>query len=149
MRYEDNTISQQSPSFWETLRMFWSEERVDIWYHAIFSTPTRTEVCQNLLCLCPNAHAYWERAYFVLKPIRISDDKKRLDVQFFWLSSSSHVLGVNILQVPSLLASDHGPNLTRLLNNETCTIIKYGDEISLKTDDPVLWPLLDFGLLEM
>jgi HNH endonuclease len=149
MRYEDDTISQQSPSFWETLRIFWSAERVDIWYYAIFSTPARTEVCQNLLCLCPNAHAYWERAYFVLKPIRISDDKKRRDVQFFWLLSNPHVLGVNILQAPSLSAPDHGPNLARLFNHETISQICSGDEISLKTDDPVLRPLPDFRLLEM
>lgn len=149
MRYEDDTITQQSLSFWETLRMFWSKETVDIWYRAIFSTPARTEVCQNLLCLCPNAHAYWEKAYFVLKPIGISADKKHLDVQFFWLSSNPHVLGVDILQAPSLSASDHGPNLTRLLNSETCTVIRSGDEISLQTDDPVLRPLPDFRLLEM
>ncbi|KAF2190446.1 hypothetical protein K469DRAFT_746946 [Zopfia rhizophila CBS 207.26] len=147
MRYEDNTPKQYSISFWDTLRMFWSKERVDAWYNAIF--PTGTEVCQNLLCLCPNAHAYWESAYFALKPIRISDDKKRLDLQFFWLSTNSHVSGVNILQAPSISALDQGPNLTRLINNETCTLIRSGDEISLETDDPVLRPLPNFRLLEM
>jgi hypothetical protein len=129
--------------------MFWSTERVNIWFHAVFSTPARTEVCQNLLCLCPNAHAYWERAYFALKPIRISDDKKRLDVQFFWLSLNPHVPRIDILQAPSLSAPDHGPNLTRLFNHETISQICSGDEISLETDDPVLRPLPDFRLLEM
>jgi HNH endonuclease len=149
MRYEDNTIRQQAPSFWDTLRIFWSKERVDAWYNAIFSNPAKTEVCQNLLSLSPNAHAYWERAYFALKPMRISDDKKRLDIQFFWLSSNPHVPGVTILQAPSLSAPDHGPNLARLFNHETITQICSGDEISLETDDPVSRPLPNFRLLEM
>jgi len=127
--------------------MFWSKERVDAWYNAIF--PLGTEVCQNLICLCPNAHAYWGRAYFALKPIRISDDKKRLDIQFFWLSSNPYVPRVNILQVPSLSALDQGPNLTKLFNHNTDTKINSGCEISLETDDPVSQPLPDFRLLEM
>jgi hypothetical protein len=141
IQYEDNRTS-----FWNTLRVFWSAERVDAWYNAIF--PLGTEVCQNLICLAPHAHAYWERAYFVLKPIRISEDKKRLDLQFFWLVTNPHVIGVNILQAPSVSASDQGPNQTMLFNTESRKI-RSGDEISLETDDPVLRPLPDFKLLEM
>jgi len=128
--------------------MFWSKERVDAWYNAIF--PLGTEVCQNLICLAPHAHAYWERAYFALKPIRMSDDKKRLDIQFFWLLSNPHVPGVNVLQVPSLPADlDQGPNLVKLFNCETDIKIRSGCEFSLRTDDPVSRPLPDFRLLEM
>ncbi|KAF2174333.1 hypothetical protein K469DRAFT_614878, partial [Zopfia rhizophila CBS 207.26] len=148
MRNEDDTIKREG-SFWGILRMFWSKERVDAWYNAIL--PLGTEVCQNLICLCPNAHKYWEKAYFALKPIRMSDDKKRLDIQFFWLSSNPHVhvLEVNILQVPSLSASDQGPNLAKLFNHMDDTKIHSGCEISLETDDPVSRPLPDFRLLEM
>jgi HNH endonuclease len=146
MRYEDNTT--RGISFWDTLRMFWSKERVDAWYNAIF--PTGTEVCQNLICLAPHAHAYWERAYFVLKPIRISDDKKRLDVQFFWLPKRSYSPEVDILHVPQLPAyMDQGPNLVMLFNCKTRIPICSGDEIFLETDDPVSRPLPDFRLLEM
>jgi hypothetical protein len=127
--------------------MFWSKERVDAWYNAIF--PLGTEVCRNFICLAPHAHAYWERAYFALKPIRISDDKKRLDIQFFWLSSNTPIPGVNILQVPLLSALDQGPNLAKLFNHETNTKIYSRYEISLETNDPVLRPLPDFRLLEM
>jgi hypothetical protein len=148
MRYEDNTVRENEPTFWDTLRMLWPKERVDAWYNAIF--PLGTEVCQNLICLCPNAHAYWGRAYFALKPIRISDDKKCLDIQFFWLSSNHYVPRVNILQVPSLPADlDQGPNIMGLFNVGTRTEIRSGCEISLKTDDPVSRPLPDFRLLEM
>jgi hypothetical protein len=149
MQCEDNSIKGPELSFWDSLRMFWSKERVDAWYNAIFSNPTKTEICQNLICLCPNAHAYWERAYFALKPIRISDDKKRLDTQFFWLSSNPHVPEVNTIQVPLLSAPDQGPNLAKLFNHETDMKIHSGYEISFKTDDPVSRPLPDFRLLEM
>lgn len=143
MRHEDNRTS-----FWDTLRVFWSAERVNAWYNAIF--PVGTEVCQNFICLAPDAHAYWAREYFVLKPIRISDDKKRLDVQFFWLPQRSYSPKVNILKVPQLSVDlDQGPNLTMLHNNESLQKICSGDEISLETDDPVSKPLPDFDLLEM
>jgi hypothetical protein len=119
---------------------------VDAWYNAIF--PVGTEACQNLICLAPHAHAYWARAYFALKPIRISDDKKCLDVQFFWLSSKPLFPGVNVLQVPSLPEDlDQGPESVNLFNGDT--EIHSGCEISLKTDDPVSRPLPDFRLLEM
>jgi hypothetical protein len=128
--------------------MFWTKERVDAWYNAIF--PLGTEVSQNLISLALHAHGYWTRAYFALKPIRMSDDKKRLDIQFFWLSSNPHVPEVNILQIPSLIANlDQGPNLAKLFNHETDTKIHSGCEISLETDDPVSRPLPDFNLLEM
>jgi hypothetical protein len=127
--------------------MFWSKERVEAWYNAIF--PTCSEVCQNLICLAPHVHAYWERAYFALKPIRISDDKKRLVIQFFWLSSASRISRVNIPDAPLLSAPVHGPNSTRLFNNETYAVIKPGDEIVLETDDAVSRPLPDFRLLGM
>jgi hypothetical protein len=80
----------------------------------------------------------------------MSDDKKHLDIQFFWLSSNPYVPRVNILQVPSLPADlDQGPNFIGLFNFETRTEIRSGCEISLKTDDPVSRPLPDFSLLEM
>ena len=148
MRYEESTIQQPGVSFWNALRAFWPNERVEAWYGAIF--PQGPNVCQNLICLSPDAHAYWERAYFALKPIRLSEDKKRLDVQFFWLSSNPRVSSVHTADVPSLPANlDHGPGLTKLFDIETGEEIRSGREISLETDDPVSRPLPDFGLLEM
>src|ERR1700712_4204262 len=103
-----------------------------------------------MICLCPNAHKYWEKAYFALKPIRISDDKKRLDVQLFWLSEQSYSSSVDLLRTPKIEEyANQGPKLAKLYNHETDTPIRSGDEISLKTDDPVLRPLPDFRLLEM
>ena len=36
--------------------MFWKPEEIKSWYDAIFGTPARTEVCQNLLCLSKNLY---------------------------------------------------------------------------------------------
>ncbi|OCK79258.1 hypothetical protein K432DRAFT_270588, partial [Lepidopterella palustris CBS 459.81] len=148
MRYEYNAVNQPTPSFWTILRLFWTKERVDTWYNTIF--PLGTEACHNLICLCPSAHRYWEKAYFALKPIRISDDKRRLDIQFFWLPLYNHASQVRILQRPSLPSGlDRGPYFTKLWNVYTEKKICSGDEIFLETDDPVARPLPDFRLLEM
>ena len=61
--------SSSCDSIWAALRIFWSQERVDAWYNAVFSS--RTEVVSNLMCLNPSAYKYHERAYFALEPIEI------------------------------------------------------------------------------
>ena len=104
------------------------------------------------MCLSPNANAYWEKAYFALEPIRLSDDKKRLDIQFYWMPSDNYASQVGILQRPLLPADkDQGPIPVPVMlhNCETNKTIRSGDKISLETDDPVERPLPDFKLLEM
>jgi len=147
---DEHELNGRRSSFWATLRMFWSAERVESWYNAIFHTAARTEVCENLICLGLNPHGYWGKAYFALKPIGLSDDKKRLDLQFFWLSKSDKPYQVDILRRHSFSANlDQGPNLARILNHETLKLICSGDNISLETSDPGELPLPNLKLLEM
>lgn len=142
------TSSLAEPSFWDTLRLFWSQERVNAWYDAIF--PGGTEACHNLMCLAPHAHAYWGKAHFALKPIEVSHNKKRLDIQFFWLAKGNRASQVNILQRPlSPVYLNQGPNVTKLLNVQTNRTLCSGDQISLETNDPVTQPLPDLRLLDM
>jgi hypothetical protein len=107
------------------------------------------------MCLAPHAHKYWEKAHFALKPIGLSDDKKRLDIEFFWLAKGNRASEVAILQRPLLPVHldegplDQGPNVTKLLNVQTNRIICSGDQISLETNDPVEHPLPDLRLLDM
>jgi hypothetical protein len=102
------------------------------------------------MCLCPNAHKYWEKAHFALKPIGLSDDMKRLDMQFFWLAKGNYTSKVHILQRPLLPVDlNQGPNVTMLYNVQTRKEVCSGDKISLETDDPVLHPLPNLRLLEM
>src|SRR2546421_1735331 len=87
-------------SFWAVLHQFWSQDRVDAWYNAVFSLGT--EVVYNLMCLCPNAHKYHEKAFFALEPKEISNDKKRLTVKFFWLPRYQYSRRVDLLRTPSI-----------------------------------------------
>ena len=85
-----------------------------------------------------------------MKSIRLSDDNKRLDVQFFWLAKGNHTSEVGILQRPSLTMNLYRrPNRTMVFNVDTLRAICSGDEISLETSDPEKYPLSDVGLLEM
>lgn len=148
MRNESIRGSLTTYTVWDMLSMFWSNDRVSAWYNALF--PAGTDFCHNLICLSPNAHEFWGRAYFALQPIELSEDKKRLTIRFFWLQSHDKSSEVNILQRPSLSSDlDHGPKASKLWNHETDKKIRSGDEFSLETDDPVARPLPSFALLEM
>jgi hypothetical protein len=135
-------------SFWTVLHQFWSQDRVDAWYNAIFSEGT--EVVYNLMCLGPSAYKYHERAYFALEPKEISNDKKRLMVKFYWLPRYQHSDEVDILSSPLIPEDGDGENHgVGLWNFSTEKQIYSGDEIYLETNDPERLPLPDWRILEM
>ncbi|OAX76956.1 hypothetical protein ACJ72_08750, partial [Emergomyces africanus] len=68
----------RSSSFWTTLELYWSEERINQWKAAVFGEKGG-EACSNLLTLAPSVHAYWGRALFALKPLDVSDDGKSME----------------------------------------------------------------------
>jgi HNH endonuclease len=140
-------------SFWEILKIFWSEDRIREWRNPIFSDqhhPDKgVETCYNLICLSPNAHTCWTKAHFALKPIQLSDDKRSLDVEFHWMPQCSCSMGVDILTRPELpggLGSRSGIGLFRVPYGQP---IRSGDMITLTTDNPEKQPLPHFALLEM
>ena len=138
--------------FWDLLKAYWSNDRIQEWRNVLYSDqndPDKgVETCRNLICLSPDAHAYWTKAYFALQPIKLSDDKKRLDVIFHWMPQGKY-LDVDLLRRPSALEDlDRGSNI-RLFHFLTGRPICSGDTFSLTTDDPVMHPLPDYGLLEM
>ncbi|KKZ68453.1 hypothetical protein EMCG_05912 [[Emmonsia] crescens] len=136
-------------SFWNILELFWSKERVDAWYNAIF--PRGTEVVENRLCFAPHVRRWHEKGLFALRPIGISDDGTKLTVKFFWLSQRLPSHTIDILETPTLLPEDpaHLPKNFRVWNAETQALIKCGDEIVLETHNPDTHPLPDVRLLEM
>jgi hypothetical protein len=134
-------------SFWVVLLQFWSQDRVNAWYNAIFSLGTEV---YNLMCLGPDAHKYHERAYFALEPKEISNDKKRLTVKFYWLPRYQHSDKVDILCSPSIPEDGDGENHeVGLWNRSTKKQVCSGDEIYLETNDPERLPLPDLRILEM
>ena len=137
-------------NFWDTLKRFWSDDRIREWRNVIFpdqNSPDKgVETCYNLICLSSDAHAYWKRAYFALKPIQLSDDKTCLDVEFHWVPKYNYSSEVDILASPQSL--NGGPKI-KLFHFPTDRRICSGEKISLKTDDSVKRPLPHLALLEM
>jgi len=150
MRNELRRGEQVTPadSIWAILDMFWSRDRVDTWYKAILTSGTSG--CNNLISLTQTAHKWWGKAYFVLQPIELSEDNKRLTLRFVWLPPAFKLSGFNPRDPPSLTSNlDHGPRSSKLFNVMTEKKICTGDTICLETDNPVLRPLPSFALLEM
>ncbi len=139
-------------NFWKNLKLFWSADRIQNWRNAIFpdqNNPNKgVETCYNLICLSPDAHAGWTRAYFALKPIKLSEDKKRLDMEFHWLPKYNRS-EMDILTPPQSPEVSNGRSHTGLLHMVTRQELYSGTKISLTTDDPVTRPLPHFALLEM
>lgn len=136
-------------SIWGALQLFWSKDRVEAWYNAVFPDGQFIDVCDNLLCLSPSAHRYHAKGYFALKPIAISDDQKSLTVEFFWLQKGSHQKFVNICDIPAIASYNQGPRYARLINHETTALIRSGGKILIETEDPTNYPLPNWHLLEM
>jgi len=152
--------------FWDLLRIFWGDERVQTWNRSIFpfhdNPSTGVDVVFNLVCLAPQAHRMWNEGAFALKPLDGSDEYK-LEVEFVWqtrykLPSSSTVdllkvpvssRGLNRSSVPSddtnqmtLDWKDYGPDLK---SYPLCS----GDRFTFTTTDPVNLPLPSKELLNM
>jgi hypothetical protein len=149
-------------SFWELLNIFWTRDRVAQWRKKIFPNPdhpdTGTESCFNLISLNTEAHWYWNLGCFALKPLEISDDEKKLTVQFFWQPQYSHRSKdpVDLLKEP-LSSRDLrftkkdgiGCFLTRRQDHRSHRGIESGDIYAFTTDDPAKRPLPSWELLEM
>lgn len=133
-----------------TLRMFWTEEHIHSWHKSITGDKVTTEVCQNMITLCTHVHGAWEKAAWALKPLRVSDDHKKLEAQFFWLQIGTYAKGVSVMTRPSLpdrLPS--GPKDFFLHDCKTLRQITSGNVIVIETDDPINHPLPSFELLQM
>jgi hypothetical protein len=135
--------------FWDHLAIFWSAERIERWEKAIFGDDRRTETLANLMCLGPMTHGVWGKCRFAIKPIELSDDKKKLTVQFFWLAEGKY--GPRHLQTPPTQPTNTSASASRtpLPNIETDQYIQSGDIISFTTHDPGGFPLPSIDLLDM
>jgi len=110
----------------------------------------KTEVCENLVTLCPNAHAYWTKARFALKPLDVAADGKSMDVQLFWLRPYKRQRLISLKSRPKLPddLEESAANM-KLYNHLTDQKLCSGDKITLHTDDPENKPLPSKELLEM
>jgi hypothetical protein len=93
--------------FWTALAMFWPPSTIEEWKRDV-SGGGDTEPCANRITLSPNAHAYWVRCLFALKPVALSQDQKCLELEFHWLRSVPRSDTVLLTSKPSLLESLDG-----------------------------------------
>lgn len=137
-------------SFWTTLETFWSEEKIEAWKKAVMGD-AGTENVQNLLCLTNWAHGLWGKAYFALKPLELSDDKKTLKLKFFWLKQSKYSRVTSPSEAPDLPAGLSGiePKQAKLWNAPWEKKVCSGDIIILTTNDPARRPLPSIDILDM
>ena len=150
---KSSSIPDPQFTFWDRLKSFWSEDRIQEWRNAVFSNPKNpdqgVEACSNLICLSPDAHKLWTNRCFALEPIKLSDDKKCLDVKFHWIprrrSTGRQPVSVDILSLPPSQDLDG----IKLYHFPTDQRIYSGETISLTTKDPENLPLPHYGLLEM
>jgi hypothetical protein len=136
--------------------MLWGEEQTQKWHNAVFSTPAKTEIVENLICLSAPLHMLWGQGLMGLQPISMSDDKTTLTLQIYWFqdrtSTSSNPRAqelVSLLEVPSLDFRLEDADIFRYSNALTNTPICSGDELILTTDNPKIRPLPSFALLDL
>jgi hypothetical protein len=164
--------SKPTPDFWRLLGVFWNADRIARWKSEIFPDPqnpkTDVEGCFNLICLNSDAYIKWSMGLFALKPLELSDDRKKLTVQFFWQPQYSHQLGdqIDLLKEPTSSKGLSEVEKLELLPikreregktyhlasfpvGEPPRRIHSGDTFSLTTDDPENKPLPSWQILEM
>lgn len=138
--------------FWEALECYWSPENVSAWKEQVLD-PDGVDTCSNLMCLVNVARRLWELAVFALKPLSLSEDKRQLEVQFYWLPMNRYRQTMPVTAIPSPfphnLSSTNAGYTTVLCNIVTRSRISSGDIFTFKTDDPVGHPLPSMQLLNM
>jgi HNH endonuclease len=141
--------SDMIPDFWKLLRLFWDKGRVEKWRRSIYPNS------QNLISLSPTAHARWTKGLFALKPLKLSRNRKKLTVQFFWQVPGNYdVRGrIDLLTEPTssegLEIVTNGYWLTRLADDGSTLRIHSGETFTFTTKDPDKLPLPSVELLEM
>jgi hypothetical protein len=139
--------------FWDHLKNFWSQEKIDTWKAEIFPdgiSEAGVERVYSLITLSADVHRLWGRGAFALKPISKSDDKKTLEVQFFWQKKQSEPQTTSLLTIPnSTKGLDHSNDKTSIFRQDRGQRIKSGDYFKIQTNDPDKKPLPSFELLEL
>jgi hypothetical protein len=147
--------------FWDHLKNFWPEEKVAAWEAELFPNGMHEigiERVYNIITLSRDAHDFWNRGAFALKPISMSDDNTTLKVQFFWQKKQNNTQATMSLLTTPFSTEDLDQNEgafdvgnVRLSDSRGLQprYIKSGDIFELKTDDTIARPLPSFTLLEM
>ncbi|RHZ44537.1 blue light-inducible protein Bli-3 [Aspergillus thermomutatus] len=133
----------------ESLSMFWPPSIIEEWKADVFGG-SNTELCANRISVSPEAHVYWGKGYFALKPVSMSEDQKSLELEFYWLRPVPRSSTMLLSNKPSLEGSlDCSAEASYLFDVETNSRIRSGHKLRLETDDPVNRPLPSVKLLKL
>jgi hypothetical protein len=147
-------------NFWDTLKMFWKRNLVEDWCRKVFfdeNPPNRgTETVENMISSSASLLRFHSAGRFALRPIQMSNDKTKLELEFHWLVGEERSDKVDLLDEPLSSFGRHsagrgyGP-LDRIdPDNDTIRFqLVSGTRFMLSTDDPVDRPLPDPGLLTL
>ena len=108
-----------------------------------------------MLTLTSTLHRFHSEGAFALRPVRMSDDKTQLELEFHWLARQQRdsTAKVDLMEQPlssrGRTDSQHGFLFCRFDNSTKPTPLVSGTKFTMTTDDPTSKPLPDPGLLEM
>jgi hypothetical protein len=111
--------SNAIPEFWESLALFWDEDRINKWYKTIFTDPENPDIgverCFNLISLSPDAHDMWNNGMLALKPLHLSRNRKKLIVQVFLQAPGNYKINsrIDLLTEPTSSEGLEGPSRAR------------------------------------
>ncbi|KAK1149605.1 hypothetical protein N8T08_005154 [Aspergillus melleus] len=132
-------------AFWETLKLFWSTERIKNWHEAVFGVEG-TETPKNMMTLNKTVHALWGKARFAFRPIQSTATELKMELH--WLPGPEKNK-INLCEKPK----DGRPAASllncRLWDCENFDMIVSGHLITLTTSDPEKMPLPSFAILEL
>ncbi len=158
IKYQEEDKLGPRHNFWNYLKNFWSKEKVATWEAEIFPggiCEIGVDTVHNVIALSLEARTLWDRGAFALKPISESDDKKTLELQFFWQEIQTDLQQtMSLLTTPiSTKGLDRNTGIfggtIRLFRTVDGRKIQSGDIFKLHTDDPEAKPLPSFKLLEL
>jgi hypothetical protein len=146
--------TERVKKFWDILQMFWKEEVVEEWQRPLFvdpNTPYRgTENVANMISLTSTLHRFYSDGAFALRPIQISNDKTKLELEFHWLVIEERKPdAMNLLDRPqsSLARRESGKGYGPFLRY--ATLLTSGTRFTMTTDDSVNKPLPDPSLMTL
>ncbi|KAI5304499.1 hypothetical protein KEM56_006430 [Ascosphaera pollenicola] len=156
---DNDELKEFRTEFRMMLRRFWTEQRVKRWFQNLDACETCLDTVHNMISLSPTAVYDHAHHLFALRPRRLSKDKTKLDLTFYWLSQPEDLSQIkdadfDACRVPSLTVHRKNHAFVRgkkymLFNNEKGREMHSGDTVTLTTNDPESKPLPDMGLLDM
>ncbi|KAI9691941.1 MAG: hypothetical protein M1822_008014 [Bathelium mastoideum] len=144
--------------FWAILRTFWSEDKVSSWHAKIFQddrTPRGTGTVENMYTLTSTLRRFHSEGAFALRPVRMSNDKTQLELEFHWLARQQRdsTVRVDLREQPlssrNRTDSEFGITFCRFENSAKPTPLISGTRFTMTTNYPINKPFPDPGLLEM